>query len=740
MTAADRLARTAEADQVCAAALHGVTGRDESDPLPGVALLAVGGYGRSELAPYSDLDLVLVHDEDVDVGSLAQELWYPLWDSGTKIDHAVRALDEVTAAARDDLRVALGLLDARHLAGDTAVSLRLRAGVLSTWRRDARRNLPLLRDLARGRAEQRGELAHASVPDLKESAGGLRDATMLKALVATWMVDVPHADLERSRLALLDVRDVLHEVAGRAVDRVVPEQWAAVAEALGLPDAAAAQRHVRQLGRRITHLSRISWRRVDRVLDPPPSAAHGRVPSLERAAAGVAVSAGEVVLDKGADPRRDPLLFLRAAVVAAERDLPFSPASVARLVRESAPVAEPWPAEARSLLVRLLASGRGLLPVWETLDETDALALFLPEWERIRLLPHASVVHRFTVDRHVVETCVEASRLIRRVSRPDLLMVGALLHDIGKGGTVEHSEAGAPIARTVARRWGFDEDDVEVVGRLVLHHLLLARVATTRDLDDPATAEEVATRVEEATVLDLLEVLTEADARATAPKAWTRWRAGLVADLAESARHALAGRAQTAPSSYPELSAERVEVLPDPVGLVVRVREPDRVGILADLAGTFLASRTPVVAARAWTQDGHAGSEWLLEGEVPDPAGLVRRVTAALDGGGPPAAADRALADATGLPAEVLLPDASADSTVMEVRASDRPGTLYAVLRALSGLDLSVRSAHVGSVGPQVVDVFYLQDASGGQLSPEAARAAAEAVRRSLGPADTLDA
>ena len=738
MTAADRLARTAEADALCASALHGVTGRDESDPLPGVALVAVGGYGRSELAPYSDLDLVLVHDQGVDVGSLATELWYPLWDSGKKIDHAVRALDEVTAAARDDLRVALGLLDARHLAGDTAVSLRLRADVLSTWRRDARVNLPQVRDLARGRAEQRGELAHASVPDLKESAGGLRDATMLKALVATWMVDVPHADLERSRLALLDVRDVLHEVAGRAVDRVVPEQWGAIAEGLGLADAAAAQRHVRQLGRRITHLSRISWRRVDRVLDPPPSAAHGRVPSLERAAPGVAISAGEVVLDKGAEPRRDPLLFLRAAVVAAERDLPFSPASVARLVREAAPIPEPWPAEARSLLVRMLASGRGLLPVWETLDETDALALFLPEWERIRLLPHASVVHRFTVDRHVVETCVEASKLIRRVSRPDLLMVGALLHDIGKGGTTEHSEAGAPIARSVAQRWGFDEHDVDVIGRLVLHHLLLARVATTRDLDDPATAEEVAARVEVREVLDLLEVLTEADARATAPKAWTRWRAGLVADLAESARHALAGSAQAAPSSYPELGEERVEVLPDPVGLVVRVREPDRVGMLADLAGTFLASRTPVVAARAWTGDGYAQSEWLLEGEVPDPQGLVRRITAALDGGGPPAAADRVLADATGLPAEVLLPDASADSTVMEVRASDRPGTLYAVLRALSGLDLSVRSAHVGSVGPQVVDVFYLQDAAGGRLSPDAARAAAEAVRRALGPADTL--
>lgn len=739
MTAAERLARTSQADALCASALQAVTGRDDTDPLPGVALVAVGGYGRSELAPYSDLDVVLVHEDGVDVGSIAVDLWYPLWDSGTRVDHSVRSLADVTAAARDDLRIALGMLDARHLAGDTAVTLRLRADVLSTWRRDARANLPELRELARGRAQRRGELAHDSVPDLKESSGGLRDATILKALVATWLVDVPHTDLERSRQQLLDVRDVLHELSGRAVDRVVPEQWGPLAEGLGLADARAAQRHVRQLGRRITHLSRISWRRVDRVLDPPPSAGRGRFPSLERVAPGVAVSAGEVVLDRGAAPARDPLLPLRAAVVAAERDLPLAPASVARLVREAAPLPDRWPPEARSLVVRLLASGRGLLHVWETLDETDGLALLLPEWERIRLLPHASVVHRFTVDRHVVETCMEASRLIRRVARPDLLMVSALLHDIGKGGTEEHSRAGAPIAEAVARRWGFDERDVATVGQLVLHHLLLPTVATTRDLGDPATAQEVATRVGSRETLDLLEVLTEADARATGPQAWTRWRAGLVADLADATRHVLAGGTPDAGTSYPEPGEERVEVVEDATGMLVRVTEPDRVGVLADVAGALLALKVPVLAARARVEHGVVGSEWLLEPDAANPQVLVRRVTTALDDG-VPAAAERTVADEEGLPAQVLLPDASAGSTVMEVRASDRPGTLYTVLRTLSGRAVSVRSAHVGSVGPQVVDVFYLQDAAGGPLEPVAASAAADAVRRALGPADTLDA
>ena len=131
--------------------------------------------------------------------------------------------------------------------------------------------------------------------------------------------------------------------------------------------------------------------------------------------------------------------------------------------------------------------GPGLLGVWETLDETGALELVLPEWERVRLLPHASVVHRFTVDRHLVETCIEASTLIRRVARPDVLMVAALLHDIGKGQLTEHCVAGEPIAREIAERIGFDSREVELVGDLVRWHLLLPETATTRDPEDPAT-------------------------------------------------------------------------------------------------------------------------------------------------------------------------------------------------------------------------------------------------------------
>ena len=150
-----------------------------------------------------------------------------------------------------------------------------------------------------------GELAHASIPDLKDSVGGLRDATALKALVASWLVDVPHGDLERCRVALLDVRDALHTVAGRATDRVVPEYWPDMAEFLGLPDGTAVQVHTRRLARRITHLSRLAWRRAEAVQRRPDPTGQRR-PRLEPIAPGVAVSYEEVVLDRGATPGHGP--------------------------------------------------------------------------------------------------------------------------------------------------------------------------------------------------------------------------------------------------------------------------------------------------------------------------------------------------------------------------------------------------------------------------------------------------
>jgi [protein-PII] uridylyltransferase len=747
LTTAERQQRATAADALCAEAYA-----DHGGPDVGVAMVAVGGYGRGELAPHSDLDVVLIHDDDVELGELAEKVWYPLWDSGAVLDHSVRSVSETVAAASGDLRVALGMLDVRHLAGDPNLTLRLRTTMLAQWRREAKDRLVELRRMVRGRHELMGELAHVSIPDLKEAEGGLRDATALKALVATWLVDVPHVDLERCRQQLLDARDVVHAVAGRATDRIAPEMWAQMAEPLGLTDAVAVQVHVRELGRRLTHISRLTWRRTDAVIERRASVRGARRPSLTPLAPGIALSSGEVVLDSRARPAHEPLLLLRASAEAAERDVVLAPPTAARLVRESPPLPAPWPAEARHLLVRLLAAGRGLLPVWETLEETGALRQILPEWERIRSLPHASAIHRFTVDRHVVETCIEASSLIRNVARADVLMVAALLHDIGKGGLTEHSVAGEPIAREIAERMGFADDEVELIATLVRWHLLLAETATTRDPDDPATVAVVVERITTPEALSLLRALTEADAKAASPKAWSTWRAGLVRQLANRSLTALlAAATQTSTPRVPEphvaippevgLDPSRVHVSVAPVsdGARVTVISGDRVGLLADAAAMFAVQRTSVRAARVWTQDVYGVSVWETAEEHLDEGVLRSRIAAIVEGRLD--ARERLSRPTAGRlePTVVVRAEASRTATVLEVRMDDRPGVVHLVCATLADLDLSVRSAHVSTLGPQAVDVFYVQESGAGALSEERAARAAHAVREALRRTVTLD-
>lgn len=737
-----RSARTERADAVCSSAYWRAGG-----PYARVALVAVGGYGRGELAPHSDLDLVLVADESWvgDLDALAQRVFEPLWDNGLgmRLDHAVRTMAEMTRMAMQDVRVAAGVLDLRHVSGDPGVTLRLRSVLMAQWRKAGRTRVADLAEITRRRHAVAGELAHSSVPDIKESEGGLRDTVVLRSMQATWLVDVARTDLERSREALLDVRDVLHSLTGRHSDRIGPDHWGPLADALGLADERAAQEHVRRHGRRIAHLMHLTWARAGAQMSAPEL---GEPVDL---GGGVRQLRGEIVLGEDARPERDATMLLRCAALAAERGAVLSPEATATLLSACPPLPAVWPSSARGWLVRLLAAGPGLRTVWETLEETGAVAGFLPEWDNVRLLPHASTIHRYTVDRHMIETCVEASALIRGVSRPDLLMVAALLHDIGKGGVVEHSVAGEPIARAVAERIGFSAADVDLVASLVRHHLLLARTATTRDLDDPATADSVRAVIAGPAALELLAALTRADATATAPQAWTRWRAGLVDRLVGAvdagwSPDEATWAAGVEDAGWPDETGEEVSlaVAADEDGSVVTVLAPDRVGLLADVAGHLASLGLSVRGAKVWSpavraqgtgDPGGAGSRgasrWEVAETVDERTGerLRQRIAE-----GTLAERDlrRLTPPASALPPRVVVrPTASASATVIEVRTGDAAGVVFHVCRALAGLGASIRSAHIETLGPQAVDVFYVVGADDLPLEPLLADRAAAAVR-----------
>ncbi|KHL15777.1 UNVERIFIED_CONTAM: hypothetical protein LK11_19235 [Mumia flava] len=707
----------------------------------GLALVAVGGYGRAELSPSSDVDVVLVHPGDADavaVDEIAQRIWYPLWDDGVDLDHAVRTDAQMIETAEADVRAALGMLDARPVAGDSSVVVALRSQVLAGWRRDARRRLPELEAAWRDRVERVGWLAQSAVMDLKESGGGLRDGVVMRALVATWLVDVPHRELEALRAAMLDVRDVLHHVTGRRTDRLTPELVADVAAEMGFaPDQ--LDHHVRDLGRRTAHLASTTWRRVDDVLASRPRRRSGSGPRLDEIAPGVAVVDDEVVLTGSADPATDALVSLRAASEAARRGLALSAPSAARLAHGAVP-GQPWPAEARRLLVEMLTAGRGLLGVWEELDLAGVVDLWLPEWAPIRLRGSTSPVHQWTIDRHSIETCVNATALMRTVARPDLLAVAALLHDIGKGVPGDHSEVGAPIAERVVRRWGFHADDAAAVGRLVRLHLVLPTVATRRDIEDPDTVVAVADRIGDTETLDLLAALTESDARATGPSAWTAWRAGLIRGLVAKVRAVLAaqedGREPRVddyagwPAAEPrpdgDLGGEPfvVATRPHHDGTLIRISAPDRRGLLADLAGAIALAGTDIRSARSSTDDGVATSIW----EVPDPSLNERRLTTRVR---QVLAGDLSLESRLGLteaapgiaPQVLLHARSSTSATVIEVRAADRRGLVWTLCSTIAAAGHEIRSAHLSTFGPQARDVLYVVGEDGAPLDEAAAQA-----------------
>jgi [protein-PII] uridylyltransferase len=732
--AAARTARAAALDSWLTSLLAAATSAaDRGGGTAGrVALIAVGGLGRRQCAPYSDLDLVLLHAGVPGIDELAAALWYPIWDARLGLDHSVRTVDEALSVANDDVKVALGLLDARHVAGDRELSAQLSTAAGDQWRRTAVRQLPALHEASAARWKAHGELAFLLEGDLKEAAGGLRDVGLLRAIAYAGITDALRPAVRAAHLRLLDTRDALHLAVGRRVDRLVAQERSAVATLLGLDDGDALLRRVAGDARTVSHALDDAWRAADRLRSGRRRGADGR-PVRRPVARDVVEQDGELVLARTAiGARPDPSLSLRVAAAAAGTRLPIARATCEWLAAYCPPLPAPWPADARAALITLLGAGPGLVPAWETCDRYGLVDGWLPEWPRMRSLPQHNPVHRFTLDRHLVQAAFEATAYLREVDRPDLLLLGTFLHDVGKGlagggaesrpdrhervgVSVDHSTAGAPVAGRIATRIGLPPAEVALIEKLVRLHLLLPDVATRRDLGDPVTISGVAEAVGDTTTLSLLHGLVRADARATGPAAWSAWKGRLIAELVRRVHTALdTGVLPAPPAPDPALVAGPLPVV-HVDGDRVAVAAADRRGLLATVAGCLALHRLEVVAADASTVEGRALVEFRVQpryGTPPDPIALIADLRRAVSGDVSviQRLRGRALAGRGGgaAPKVVWHREAATDAVVLELRAADAAGLLYRVTSALDEAGAQVRAARISTLGGDVVDAFYL--------------------------------
>ncbi|MFJ8961292.1 [protein-PII] uridylyltransferase [Lentzea sp. NPDC102401] len=697
----------------------------------GIALVAVGGLGRRELVPYSDLDLVLVHNGVKNVDEIAEKLWYPLWNSGIGLDHSVRTVGEALRVAAGDLRTALGLLDIRHISGDPEVTQKLAEGAKQAWRGNVRNRLDEIAESSQKRWGRSGEIAHRVEPDLKHGRGGLRDITILDALSVAQVVDRPSADVDEARKLLLDVRTELRRAARKPRDVLRAQDGDEVASALGLTDRFALARSLSSAARTVVYAFDVAMRTARAAAPKRGLGAFLRgQPPRRPLDEGVVLHGSEVSLARDAIPSRDPALLLRVATAAARSKHPIATGTLSRLADSAPELRQPWPREAREELLALLGSGSGLVDVVEALDRTDLWGRLFPEWGAVRDLPPRDAAHVWTVDRHLVQTVAHAARLVTTVSRPDLLLLGALIHDIGKGRQQDHSEVGAALATQIGERIGLWPQDVETLSMMVRHHLLLPHTATRRDVEDEATVHRVVeTLGGDAVLLELLYALAESDSIATGPGVWTDWKAALMADLVSRCRKAMAGEALPKPEPLDPVHvamAERVAASGKPDVLlekqdhaaVVTVIAPDRPGLLSKAAGVLALNSLEVHAATLHSHGGATVDTFTVSprfGSLPDAALLREQLSRAIDGSLP--LADKLAAKERDYggppldppPSKVLwFDDEATGAVVLELRAADRIGLLHRIAGALEQCGADVQWARVSTLGATVVDSFSI--------------------------------
>lgn len=527
-----------------------------------VALVALGGYGRQELFPYSDIDLMILHrldDRDM-VKQVAEAILYPLWDSGLEVGHGVRTVQESVEHADLDFFFQVAMLDARFIAGSQELFNELlslyRQRFIEGGREEFVRSMKAFREARRQRF---GSHSYLLEPHIKEGKGGMRD---IQAMLWTAKVvfgldglqDIVEAGIlleeEReafvfSRNELVKIRNRLHYISGRKNDQLYFEHQEELARVfgyeagMGMLAVERFMRHVHGHLQTVAVITDLFFEHVDEVLG---FAVKGERASSDR------------TLEKGIELRNH-----RIHLVVSAKELAARPYLLMRLFLASVKIGVPVHHRTRKIVaasldlvddklrlsprmsrpfLELLLHPSDPLPVLEVMLETGLLTAYIPEFARISTLAQHDIYHIYTVDRHLLQTVAELRLIIEKdasvylsVASPHILYLAALLHDIGKGAGGDHSQIGAEIVGAVGTRLGLEPAECSCLAFLVRHHLFMPENALRRDLNDESFIRRCAETIGDSDRLAMLYLLSIADSKATGPSAWSEWKGALLYEM-----------------------------------------------------------------------------------------------------------------------------------------------------------------------------------------------------------------
>ncbi len=544
-----------------------------------IALLAVGGYGRAEMAPFSDVDLLFLTPWKITpwAESVIESLLYMLWDLKLKVGHSSRTVKDCIRLAREDITIRTALLEHRFIVGDEAL-----AGELAEklWTELFRNTGPeFIEAKLAERAERhrrQGGQRYVLEPNVKEGKGGLRDLQTLywigkylnRVPKAAGLVDAglfsreEYETFARAEDFLWAVRCHLHFQTGRATDILSFDLQPEVAARMGYADTRGRrdveyfmQDYFRQ-ATRVGELTRIFLTELEARHAKREASLLGFFKRGKRVKSGYRLVQGRIDLRDPQDFLKDKLNLLRVFEEALRTGYLLHP-NVMRLVAANLHLIDDGmrdAPEAKRIFLDLLLKHGNPERSLRRMNELGVLAAFIPEFEPIVAMMQFNVYHHYTVDEHIIQciSCLAqiergelvedlplSSSILKEGVNRRVLYVALLLHDIGKGRPEDHSILGAQIARKVAPRLGLNEEEAETVEWLVRWHLLMSDMAQKRDIGDPRTVRDFAKAVKTRKRLDLLTVLTVCDIRGVGPGTWNNWKAQLLRTLYKSTTEAL---------------------------------------------------------------------------------------------------------------------------------------------------------------------------------------------------------